>query len=64
MSVSIATRGKFIPAVGGVIVREVDAGGGGSSYGWERKKPQIIVNSVYDEEDDFRIKITKVTEWS
>jgi hypothetical protein len=65
MSVSIATMGKFTPVGGGVIIKEVEVevGGGGSSYGWERKKPEIIVSSVY-EEDDFRIRITKVTEWS
>ena len=66
MSVAIATMGKFIPR----FIQEIPvdsgsgSGGGGSSYGWERKKPQIIVNSVFDEEDDIRISITKVTEWS
>lgn len=67
MSVAIATMGKFIPAVGGIREVEVEvqgSGGGGSSYGWERKKPQIIVNSVFDEEDTIRISVTKVTEWS
>ncbi len=58
MSVSIATMGKFCPSI---IVKEV---GGGSSYGWERKKPQIIVSDVYDEEDYIKIRITKVTEWN
>lgn len=64
MSVSIATMGKFCPTVISAPPIEVEVGGGGSSYGWEKKKPQIIVKSVYDEEDDFRIRITKVTEWS
>jgi len=67
MSVAIATMGKFIPAVGGGVITktiEVDSGGGGSSYGWERKKPQIIVDDVFDSEDTIRIKVTKVTEWS
>jgi hypothetical protein len=63
MSVAIATMGKFIPRFTQEV--PVDSGsGGGGSYGWERKKPQIIVNSVFDEEDDIRISITKVTEWS
>ena len=64
MSVAIATMGKFIPAVGGVREIEVEGAGGGSSYGWERKKPQIIVDNVFDEEDTLRISVTKVTEWS
>jgi hypothetical protein len=66
MSVAIATMGKFIPAVGS-IVKEVEvegAGGGGSSYGWERKKPQIIVDNVFDSEDTLRISVVKVKEWS
>ena len=65
MSVAIATMGKFIPAVGGVREVEVEgAGGGGSSYGWEKKKPQIIVDDVFDSEDTLRISVVKVKEWS
>lgn len=64
MSVAIATMGKFASISCNKQEVLVDAGGGGSSYGWERKKPQIIVKNVYDEEDDIRIRITKVTEWS
>ena len=65
MSVAIATMGKFIPRFPEEVVVEVQgSGGGGSSYGWERKKPQIIVNNVFDEEDTLRISVTKVTEWS
>jgi hypothetical protein len=65
MSVAIATMGKFIPAVGGSVTKivEVEAAGGGS-MGWEKQKPTIVVDSVYDEEDTIRIKVTKVTEWS
>ena len=63
MSVAICTMGKFIPRF--PVEVEVDTGGGGgSSYGWERKKPTIVVDSVYDEEDIIRISVTKVTEWS
>lgn len=64
MSVAIATMGKFIPRFPEEVPVQVESGGGGSSYGWERKKPQIIVNSVFDEEDTLRISVTKVTEWS
>jgi hypothetical protein len=65
MSVAIATMGKFIPRFVEEVPVDVQvAGGGGSSYGWERKKPQIIVNNVFDEEDTIRIRVTKVTEWS
>ena len=67
MSVAIATMGKFWPATGGggttIVERVVEVGGGGS-YGLEKSKPQIIVRSVDDEEDNFNIKIIKVTEWS
>lgn len=64
MSVAIATLGKFIPRFTQEVPVDSGIGGGGSSYGWERKKPQIIVNSVFDEEDDIRIKVTGVKEWS
>jgi len=67
MSVALATLGKYVPIFGSTPtpppVIEV-VGGGGSSYGWERKRPQVIVDGVYDEEDNFTIKIIKVTEWS
>ena len=66
MSVSIATMGKFtqFPCGGGgtvIIEREVEVGGGGS-YGFEQKKPQIIVRTVEDTDDDFRIRVIKVRE--
>jgi len=67
MSISIATMGKFTQfpcgGSGGTVIveREVEVGGGGS-YGFEERKPQIIVRSVDDEEDNFNIRITKVTE--
>ncbi len=60
MSVSIATMGKFVNRE----IKEVEVDGGGSSYGWERKKPKIIVSDVYDKEDYIKIRITKVTEWN
>jgi hypothetical protein len=66
MSVAIATMGKYVPIFGSAPTPapiEI-VGGGGSSYGFERKRPQVIVDGVYDEEDNFRIKIIKVTEWS
>lgn len=64
MSVAIATMGKFIPIFGENIVQEVVGVGGGSSYGWNKPKPIVIVDSVYDSDDDLRIKVIKVTEWS
>lgn len=65
MSVSIATMGKFWPQFGsgGETIVEIDGGGGGS-YGFDLKKPQVIVDGVHDEDDDIRIRITKVIEWS
>ena len=62
MSVAIATMGKYIPRF--VQQVTVESIGGGSSYGWAERKPQIIVNSVADEDDIFRISVVKVTEWS
>ena len=64
MSVAIATMGKFIPRFPVEVEVDSGLGGGGSSYGWERKKPQIIVNNVFDEDDTIRISVTKVKEWS
>ena len=62
MSVAIATMGKFVPIFGEINI--VEGGGGGSSYGWEKQKPVVVVDSVYDSDDDLRIRILKVTEWS
>jgi len=66
MSVAIATMGMFtqFPCGGGeseVIERLIDSGGGGSSYGWEKQKPQIIINSILEEEkEDIYVKIIGV----
>ena len=67
MSISIATMGKFtqFPCCGdGEIIERIVEVGGGGSYGLEKSKPQIIVRSVDDDEDNFNIRIIKVTEWS
>lgn len=63
MSVAIATMGKFWPSTG-TRIETVTVEGGGGSYGWAERKPQIIVNSVRDEDDTFKISVVKVTEWS
>ena len=63
MSVGIATMGMFAPQPCGGMIVEVDSGGGGS-YGFEKQKPVVVVDSVYDSDDDLRIRILKVTEWS
>lgn len=63
MSVTIATMGKFW-RTGGTVQKVVSADGSSSGYGWEKPKPKIIVSGVRDDEDDFKIRITKVTEWS
>lgn len=65
MCISIATMGKYwmLPDGGGLVC----PGGGSGSYSSfleNKKKPQIIVRSVDDEEDNFNIRIIKVTEWS
>lgn len=64
MSISIATQGKYwmLPDGGGLVC----PGGGEGSYSSfleNEKKPVILVDRVSEYEDDFNIRIIKVTEW-